>query len=704
MNLKMPLILSLFVFLQIVPNPSHAESGKSLNGRPNSEGNGKNEAGKVAMTTREEMLLFFEEKDLIVTATKHVQTLQEAPAIATVITADEIKRMGARNLANILKRVPGFGVTRGFFGLDQIELRGMKTDYSEKIKLLIDGHSLNSSENGGPSWGYDRMPLDNIKRIEIIRGPGSALYGSNAFVGVINIITKDGKDIDGTIVSGGAGSYDTWNVNMQTGKRTDNDVDVALSIDYSETIGPKLKIERDSQGNSGYTDDREKKFDAQLKAKYKDLSFNSKYIVRRKGPFIGVINAVNEKSDVDILQFFGDLTYKRSLHEKLDLTVRGYMDEFDWNAYWQLLPEKLYPVPGGMLGNPSLRERNIGSELQLDFKPTEQHVLTLGAMYENRQVYDVNVKANFCSDTTSSACIFGSPLGSFQDISNRWNWLDEKTRYVKALYLQDVWTPTEDLGITAGVRYDEYSDFGGTTNPKAAAVWKFLPRWDMKLMYGEAFRAPSNGELDLKNNPAQLGNPSLKPEKIKTYEVSLGHEIERHASYRVSYFNSFFSDKIQQTGTPLKYDNKGGAKVDGIEAEIRWYFTGDSNTYINGNFTYLRPEDKETGRDLPEIAKNRGNVELNTAMNRYVNFNTNILMVGERPRAVGDTRNPLPAYAVADLALSLKNLYRGLELRGTVNNLLNQKYEDPSIITVPQQVSDIPKEGTSYFIKAEYKF
>lgn len=158
---------------------------------------------------------FFRTDRLLLTATKRNIPVRKAPAIATVITQDEIRYMGARNLRDVLKTIPGIGVSRNEFGIFMYEVRGIRTQLSEKILVMIDGHTVNKSIITGSALYriFDDMPVKNIKRIEIIRGPGSALYGANAFVAVINIITRNAVDISGVELTGGGGSFDTGSIN-----------------------------------------------------------------------------------------------------------------------------------------------------------------------------------------------------------------------------------------------------------------------------------------------------------------------------------------------------------------------------------------------------------------------------------------------------------------------------------------------------------
>ena len=155
--------------------------------------------------------LLFEEIPVVFIATQSPRRVGEAPAIVTVVTGQELEEMGIRNLGEYFHRIPGFGTSYNYMGQIELEVRGVKTFNSEKIKIMLDGHSLNEPQTGAVTWAFsqfDLIPIEYIKSIEIIRGPGSALYGTGAFLGVVNIITKDAEEIDGIEVAAGYGKHD----------------------------------------------------------------------------------------------------------------------------------------------------------------------------------------------------------------------------------------------------------------------------------------------------------------------------------------------------------------------------------------------------------------------------------------------------------------------------------------------------------------
>ena len=206
-----------------------------------------------------------------------------------------------------MRTVPGFEILKkADFGDVVPAVRGLES--ANKVRVMLNGHFINNPLRGGAFGNFDDFPVDNIKRIEIIRGPGSAMYGENAFTAVINIITKDAKDIDGVKVISGYGSFDTYDENIVFGK-TYGKLEVSGMIHYRQSDGFDGIVESDNQtriDNSlssfgfsrvsqapGRVDDGRQEYDLNLKAVYKDVYFEGWYSNRNRGPFMTLLNNLN---------------------------------------------------------------------------------------------------------------------------------------------------------------------------------------------------------------------------------------------------------------------------------------------------------------------------------------------------------------------------------------------------------------------------
>lgn len=650
--------------------------------------------------------MYYRTDRLLLTATKREMSLRKAPAIATVITAKEVKDMGARNLMDVLKMVPGIGVSINEQGVKMFEVRGIRTTLSEKILFMINGHTLNKNYVGSAlSYVFDDLTVEYIKQIEIVRGPGSALYGANAFVAVINVITKDLNDIDGIQMTASTGSFDTRKINLLGGKEI-KDFEIFGSIDFWKTSGPNLVIERDLLTSTSITTTpgnaelENEKTDIFFNLRYGDLDFTGQYIRKIRDDYIGFSYALTDDSSWKIDNYWCELQYNLQIGGQFSSNVKLYLDKFEQDSSLELLPEGYGgSFPNGMIGGPKTQNRTTGGEIQLDYDFFDNNHLILGLFYEKLKQYDVKSISNYNPNTYAY-------LGSVQDISSWGNWNKDAKRESWGNYLQDEWEITKELNLTAGLRYDHYSDFGDTVNPRIGLVWNFLKRADLKLLYGEAFRAPNFVELFNTNNPVIVGNEDLNPEEIKTYEASLVFQPTDFISTNLSYFYSNIKELIvwDTSVSPAQYINKGGAKIDGIELMVEGNYD-NINNYWKLTYTYQDPKDKDTNGKLPYVPYQRASVSVGYEINRYLNSHADVLWTGARSRAAGDTRDEMDSYTTVDLAFTAKNFYKNLEIIGVIHNLFDKNYRDPDTSGSSQSIpDDFPREGIAATLNVTYSF
>ncbi|RJR19246.1 MAG: TonB-dependent receptor [Nitrospiraceae bacterium] len=657
--------------------------------------------------TAEELLFFFEEEELVI-ATRSTIPVRKAPAIATVITAQEIRNMGARNTLDVLKTVPGFGVSTTEFNLKMLEVRGILTQLSEKVLFMIDSHRVNLHWNGSALYQIvNTIPVENIKRIEVIRGPGSVLYGANAFVAVINIVTKEAEDIKGIQLTAGGGSFDTEHYNLLYGHNGQK-LKIMGSLDYYDTDGARIRIEEDALTGTPFTKTPgttrlgEEKTDLFLKASYGDLSFRGHYQQERNEQYIGMGYALTDESYHKQTSYWLELDYNLNITNDLSSHIKIHLDNFRQEPHVKIMPDGFAGMfPSGMIGQPFLRNRSMGGELQVDYDIWDNNHLTAGAYYEKVKQYDVKHYTNFDPRVFPPVPV---DLGPVQNVSSWANWNQDTKREIWAFYVQDEWEIIDNLNLTAGLRHDHYSDFGDTTNPRVGIVWGFWEKADLKLLYGKAFRAPNFVELYNRNNPVNVGNTDLKPEMITTYEASIGFKPARPFTVDLNYFYSDIQDLIiWNSQSPAVHVNAGEAKVNGIELVMTGKYT--SENYWKLSYTYQDPEDSATGERLPYVPLHRASANINYGLTKYLNVHTDVLWTGERSRPEGDTRDPVASYTTVDLALILKNFYRTLEIQGTVHNLFDEDYEDPDTSGDKQYITgDFPREGISGMISVSYKF
>lgn len=664
----------------------------------------------------EDEFLFLLEEQSVSIASKREEETSRAPSVITIITDKEISNMGARTLNDILSTVPGFDIRKtASFGIEVFGVRGLENG-NKQTRVFLDGHSIIFPSTGSSVWFFDDLPLKHVKRIEIIRGPGSALYGANAFLAVINVITKDAKDINGIEVSSGFGSYDTGDYNIQYGKEI-GDVEVTGFVNLYNTNGLSDKIHMDSISNSpalggfssapGDTDDSRAKIDLNMKLSYKGLEFRAKYLNKDSEPFISPTFALTDDTELEFNYVMGDLRYKFNLGEKFTVKPRIYYDQYDRKIIAESLPDgAIIPAdldgdgdfesfPDGRLAEGFLSNKILGSELQFEYEIFDTNTFTFGFDFEWQREDNIQFNANFQPQTGAAID------GGFQDVGDSPP-TKEFVRQIWAVYFQEKWDITKNLGFTFGVRHDHYSDFKGTTNPRIGLVWDFIDNGTLKLLYGQGFRAPDFGQLHTKNNNSFLGNSDLEPEKIRTYEVALAYRFTNTLSANVNYFFNVIRDRIlfhpkTDSNDPFVFANTGDANVQGIEFELRKDF-GRGN-YAFANYTYLDAE--ALGDRLPGTPKHKANIGLNFGLTKYLNTNIHTFISGKRPREQDDRREDNSGYTLTNLTLTAKEFLDNFKVKASLFNMFDKKYTDPSPAnTLPD---DLPRPGRTFFIELEYK-
>jgi len=680
------LIVSLTLFLLSFHNQSVA-----------SESSGQTTMDTLLAMSLEELI----EVEISI-ATRSPLPVQKAPAIATVVTANDIRIMGARTLVDVLERIPGIGVTRNHYSVYAIDIRGLKAIRQNKVRFMVDGHTINMPTVGESFWAFEDLSVEQVERVEVIRGPGSALYGTNAFSGIINVVTKPGIAINGTQVSAGGGSFETGRANILHGRRY-GEFDVMASLTYASTEGAQLEVTSDALGRSGITDDWARGWDGTFKVSWKNFVFNSRYTTRDSGPYVGVTNVVNDDTELMSDQFFADLSYSTAISEKWNMNARAYYDFADITFKWQVFPPgtALSPLPAhffpyGVYGTPGFKNQIYGVEFGSDYAITDTNTVTAGVVYEYSKQYDITHHTNFDPITFIN-------LGAYQDISSWGNWNIPEDRTNIAAYLQDEWMIKDNLSLTLGLRYDHYDDVGDSTNPRIGLVWEMIEYVDLKLLYGQAFRIPTFDELYSINNPASVGNPKLEPEEMTTYEVSLVYSPDNKPLITATGFYNQFTDKIDlvPTGIPgmLEFRNTNDATIYGVELDARYRF---QDIEVYGNYFWNQPENDETGEPLPDVPEYRLNLGFNFWVAEWGKGNLHILHVGDTPRTVGDIRDNHDAYTVVNANFILMNFFQSLELRASLYNLFDEEYSYPA---PPFTLADdYPAPGRSVFIELRYTF
>lgn len=652
---------------------------------------------------------------IVTIATGRQQTIHEAPAITSVITAQEIKDMGAQNLTQALETVVGLHVMKSpFGGWPLYVIRGLLSLSNAEVLFMVNGIPLKDLQYGNRGLGNGEWPVANIARIEVIRGPGSAIYGADAFAGVINVITKTKAEIEGTETGLRLGSFNTKEAWALHGGQWAG-FDIAASLQYLKSDGYRPLIETDIQttydqqfgthaslapGKANLTGDF---LGTQIELSRANWRWRIGYEKRDKLG-MGVSNTLDSQGRLDNHLFHTELIYHQAeLTPNWDVTAQVSFQNLANRGTYYLFPPLAFggAYPLGMIAYNGTSETHTRVDVYGFYSGWRQHRLRVGIGYEYANLYKEVEAGNYGVDATGRPLPPGSPLVEVSDTP--FATLPEKYRQVGYLSVQDEWQLSPVLTLTTGLRYDDYSDFGRTLNPRLALVWQTRPDLTTKLLYGRAFRAPSFNEFYL-TDPQVQGNSHLRPETINTWELAFDYATTSHLQWTTNLFYYRAVDKISYTRSPdnvLKSENVGKWEGYGLELEAHWQV--NKTVSMLANYSYQRTTNMDSHDDIGHYPQQAAYLQADWLLRPdwHVNLSTN--WIADRQRNDGDTRPAVADYTTMDLTLQYRSKEKkGIELGVGINNLFDTDAREPfSKLTVP---NDWPLAGRSLWGEVKYRF
>ena len=612
--------------------------------------------------------------------------MTEAPSSVSIITAEEIKKYGYRTLADILRSVRSLTITydRNY---SYVGVRGFTRsgDYNARVLIMVDGHRLNDPVYDGVIMGTDFvLDVDLIDRIEIVRGPSSSLYGSNALFGVINIITRRGRDFQGVEGAGAAGSLDTYTGRLSGGYRFQNGIEPVLSgsfltsqgqrrLFFPEFVEPEVSdgIVRDRDGDQAY----------QLfgKSAWRDFTLTAAYNRRTKeiptASFGTVFGAREETVDS---QGFLDLAYDHAFGPAWRVSGRLAYDRYYYRGLYPYLSEDGSSIVENV--DPSLGEA-VGGEIQVSTTVLPRQRLTLGT--------DVRYAFRLDQDNYNQ-----SPSMQFlrsRESSIHWG-----------IYAQDEVTLLSNLILNAGLRYDDYESFGSTLNPRLALIYTPWAATTLKGLYGTAFRAPNAYER-FYVSPTSKVDPKLGSEEITTYELILEQAIGANLRGTVGGFYYQLDNIINLVTDPEDglqvFRNSGDIRAKGAEVELEGRWANGITGRIS--YTFQDAEDAGTGRPAPGAAAHMAKATLILPLWRDRVF---LGLEGQyQSRRPLESGGSLEDFYVANVTMLSVNLpVKGLEVSASLYNIFDTRYKDPAGTELRQ--TGIEQDGRTFRVKLTYGF
>jgi len=621
----------------------------------------------------------------VYSASKYMQDASDAPSSVTVITADEIQKYGYRSLADILESVRGFYITYdrdySFVGVRGF---GRLGDSNNRILVLIDGHQINDNVFGEPYLGTEFLvDVDLIERVEIIRGPSSSLYGADAFFAVINVITRKAPQLKGVEVSFAPASFGTYDGRASYGGEY-RGVDVMLSGTFYSSEGATLFFPQFDSPATNYGVTRNTDYESfqhiLATISFHGFTLQGLFSARDKGvptAYYGALFNDPRTQNFDYHQYF-DLSYQHSFGDTWNFTARTSYDQARLQApvtYSTGLPDGSTTVD-----TYSFRGNWWNSEAKLNWTLFKKHKITLGT-----QVMD-----NLRQDQ-----------GDYTAIGNTFV-ADPASSVIWAFYTQDEFAITHTLSLSAGLRYDHYSYFGGTTNPRLGLIYHPHHTTALKLLYGTAFRAPEPFEMSPDYGPFYDNNFQLKPETIRSVEGVVEETLGQHFTLEGSVFRNWINNLITVETNPADglsiYENSGQVNATGVEVELDGRFAGDLQG--RASYSYTATEQPVTHQILPNSPTQLGKLNLSVPVVHQWLFASLDAQYTSPVQTLA--ANTVSGFSVFNVTLLGHTLGKHLDVSASVYNILNKKYFDPGRPEDPED--SIQQDGRNFRIKLTGRF
>jgi vitamin B12 transporter len=585
--------------------------------------------------------------EMVVTATKVETPAKEVGSSITLITRQDIEAQQKTSVLDILRTVPSLDVIQngGAGKATSIFIRGAK---SEHTLVLIDGVEMNDPISTGRAFNFANLTVDNIERIEVLRGPQSTLYGSDAMGGVINIITRTGKGKPNGSLSVEGGSFNSF---KEAGSVNGGNKLVRYSFGFSRQDTDGISAAKDKTGS----------FE---KDGYGNTSFSGKLGVTPIHNFdIDVIYSRSQaKTDLDNT---GDddpnytaastsnflrtqakiLLFNNIWDQRIGFGLTD-IDRIDRNDV-----DASHPQDSSLS---TFNGRMMKFDWQNIFNIHRTNVLTAGLETEEEEG-----KSNYESDSA-----YGPYASAFI----------EKSARTTGFYMQDQIKLWNAWFTTVGFRTDDHSKFGTKATYRIASAFVIEKTGTkFKTSYGTGFKSPSLYQLY-----SSYGDETLKPEESIGWDAGIEQSLaSEKLTADFTYFSNDYENLVDYNSATFRYSNIAKAKTHGIELSASVHAT--TALVFRGSYTYTKTEDKATGLELLRRPKNKVGFDTNYRFGENGDINFNLIYVGTRAdidySSYPAAQVKMPGHAVANLAASY-NLTKSFQIFGRVDNLFNADYEE----------------------------
>jgi len=637
---------------------------------------------------------FMESFDEISTlATKTKINIDDTASMTTILRFEELQGMGINTLEEALTLIPGIDTTMRASGVKMMTIRGAFED--SRVRLMVDGVGVNNFYRGSIYYLLN-MPIEMIERIEVVRGLGSSLYGTNSYAGIINVVTHLENKNTPDHFDLKIGSYD-HRLGSILKHFSFGDTLISLDAYYQEghkgirTTGrDKSDYNAKYRSNTpGHSYEWLEDYSFGLFMKHGGLRLKARLKESKEGSAFGGAGYMPDNKDPEGIgnrSYFIHVGYENEPIPNLHYSVKGEI-----TGYKQDAEVYLYPLANGdnVLYDFGTDEVARNLEATINWRGFESHDIIVGTQYLHAEGTD----SEYFQTYESTGEYYLTPRSLIPE---------DVDRKIQSFYLQDVWSLNHAFDLSVGARYDDYSDFDAHLSPRIAAVWKIDAHNNLKAMVGKAYRIPTFVELH-GTSPASYANNDLEPEHIESYELAYIHKQDMDNVLRTNIYHTITSDIIYKNSSN-QYVQNGENKAYGLEIEYkRKLAPGHQMTF---NFSTLRYED-EFKNDHEGVANNLANFWYQGALNSQWKLSTVMQYVDAKPREEGvDSRPSTDSYTRIDQTVTY-GINPHTTLNVSVKNLLNAPIRYPDLYFKDSSggyYNDFPREGRTLWVKLTMDF
>ncbi len=650
----------------------------------------------------------------VATVTRKNEAYQ--PYIITVYRGEELRRRGIRTLGEALELVPGVDMATDLADMRMPIIRGSNPFAFGQIRLLIDGMQANDTFTDAFS-GYLYMPVELIKRIEIVRGPGSRTDGINAYAGTISVITYaedlgeerrafftgvgsyeevNGGFVYGTSLSGVRVHVDGYVRRDEKTLRAGPDALATGAYNY-----PWLGIDNTSLAQTGDAPLQTDVWSLGVQVDSGAWTFKVRGNGYRHGSAYGINGMLPKRDDhIEIPSCLAEIGFDKGFGDvQVSVKAGARFDSFYSDARLAppgleipspLDPHHLVTVfPDGFSGIHEARQRNFYHSLYFKYDGFEGHRVTAGYRLDREETYHVR--------TVTTDRITGVGM---TDYSDTLPFLDPDAKRDKAmLSLQDKMEVGTKIGLLYGVNIEKTTRSSLQIDPRVSLVYQADTFHIFKAIYSHSHRNPSWQEMYTLNNSARVGNPDLEPEQVDAFEVAAIRKLNASDFVRLVMFYLYNQKQIDRNNLRHRYENAHSSRLYGLEAEMQIRPTVHDRLY--GAYSFVTGKNEE-GELPPDIARHLAYFGAEHTFSPYFSLSALVRYIGRKERMDGDPRPAVDPFVSADASVRIDHRPSGFSFVGGVRNLADAKGSYPSEPNT--YVDDYPREGRTFFLQVQKVF